>query len=408
MKRILTYILFLSLCTSLLAQRRTISEVDYRRSSIYSLLIYHAEQDFGKNIADVFVDMPISDKYNDHDLSVKVIQTNSTLPSNEKGEQFLKNNHIAARLVGRWFNRDPQTGVCDMSLIAQRGLYDASEFKRQLAAQTVRGNAMLEDAGEELIHNTFVLVNDIVYIDQAPKAQAAGTAMSVFGALLGGVLGATVGGDVGNAVNSTTQVAASMVNTIKGFNVKVNTHLYRLKWDEETAQTFYETMYTDTADVEKVKTFNQQHDMFQLEYIGSQLSSGKNISFMGVNLDTPDQMVRKACTRAIDENIANLARNFEVFKTKVRLVSADPIKAPIGLKENISDKSRFEVLQQVEKDGRTTYKQVAVIKPVAGQIWDNRFMAGEENAANADIQYTTFTKVSGGHIDVGMLIRELK
>jgi hypothetical protein len=148
--------------------------------------------------------------------------------------------------------------------------------------------------------------------------------------------------------------------------------------------------------------------MFRLEYIGSQLSSGKNLSFMGVNLDTPDQMVRKACTRAIDENIANLARNFEVFKTKVKLVSADPIKAPIGLKEDISTDSRFEVLQAYEKDGRTYYRQVALIRPVSGQIWDNRYMAGEEKAAGADLKYTTFTKISGGQVEAGMLIRELR
>ena len=42
-----------------------------------------------------------------------------------------------------------------------------------------------------------------------------------------------------------------------------------------------------------------------------------------------------------------------------------------------------------------------------GMIWDNRFMAEQENADGATLTYTTFKKVSGGEILPGMLIREI-
>ena len=41
-------------------------------------------------------------------------------------------------MVGRWFNRDYMTGVCDVELVKERGLYNASEldkadvYKRQM------------------------------------------------------------------------------------------------------------------------------------------------------------------------------------------------------------------------------------------------------------------------------------
>ena len=41
-------------------------------------------------------------------------------------------------------------------------------------------------------------------------------------------------------------------------------------------------------------------------------------------------------------------------------------------------------------------------------IWDNRYMASEEQAYGSDFGFTTFRKVSGGDFYPGMLIREIK
>lgn len=401
--RFIVLLLAVQFSAQTFAQQRKIEEVDYRRSSIYSILINHTEQSMGENIGDVFIGMPLPDKYNDHDLSVKIITVDKKLKQKERGEEFLSNNNVASHLVARWFNRNPLTGECDMELIKSRGLYNASELDKELASQSVRGLAMLEDAGEELIHNTFVLVNDIRYIDKEKQGQAAGVALNV----IFSVLGAVAGMNTQQAANL-GQSFQAMMETLKGFKVKVHTYLYRLAWDEETAMLFYETMYSDTPDAEKKAAFEANRDKFKLEYVGSQLSSGSDVSFMGVNLDTPDEMIRKACVRAIDENVANLARNFEPFKVKVKLTSSEPIQAPIGLKEEITEKTTFEVLVPEIKNGKTTYRQVAIIRPKKNMIWDNRYMAKEEGAVGSTLNCTTFEKVSGGTIQAGMLIRELK
>ena len=388
------------------AQHRKIEEVNYRRSSLYSILINHTEQKMGPDIANVFIDMPVPDKYNDHDLSVKLIEATAKLNKEEKGEDFLKRNFVASHLVARWFERDPLTGACNTELIQARGLYDASQSAINIADKTLRGEALLRDAGEELIPNTFVLVNDIRYIDKEKQGQAAGAALNVFLSILGAVAGAVTGANF-SFMSDLGKSVQAMMETLKGFKVKVNTHLYRLVWDEETAAQFYSTMYSDVPDAVKKEAFENNRDMFRLEYVGSQLSSGSDVSFLGVNLDTPDQMIRKACTRAIDENVANLAHNFEFFRVKERLTSVDPLQAPVGMKEDVTEKSRFEVLLPELKNGKTTYRQIAIIKPKKNMIWDNRYMAFEEGAAGANLKATTFEKVSGGEILPGMLIREL-
>ena len=410
MKRaLLSLCLLVVVLVSLNAQRRQIEEVDYRRNSIYSILINHTEQHYGQNVAVEFIKMPLPDKYNNHDLSVKIITVNDKTPKEERGEDFLVRNNVASHLVAKWFDRNPQTGVCSMDVIKQRGLYNATEFDKQLAAHSIRGNALLEDAGEELIHNTFVIVNDIRYVDKEKAGQIAGMVLHVALAMIGAIAGAAVGNsNLAGSFNDLGESMNKMMQTLKGFRVKVNTHLYRLQWDEETAATFYEKMYTEVEDAEKAAYFNSHRSMFKLEYIGSQLSSGSEVSFIGVNLSSPEQMIRKACIRAIDENVANLAKNFEQFKVKIRLSNVAPLQAPVGMKEEITENTRFEVLEPTEQNGKTTYRHVAYIKPRKGLIWDNRYMAEEEGALGATLHATTFEKVSGGQVTSGMLIREVK
>ena len=391
---------------TLFAQKKSISEIDYRRSSIYSLMISHTDDKYTDEISDIFVSMPLPDRYNDHDLSIKLLKT-ATQVKEENVRRFLNNNHVASHLVSRWFNRDIHTGVCNLDLIKERGLYNASEFDRIIAEQSIRGNVLLEDAGEDLLQNTFVLVNEIQYVNQENAGIAAGVALQILMSLAGAVTTAYTGTNVTGSFNQAGEGLNQMMQTLKGFKVKVHTYLYRLQWDEETAARFYAEMYSDRPDEHKKEVFESNRDLFKLEYVGSQLSSGKDISFLGVNLDTPEQMIRKACTRAIDENVANLAHNFEPFKIKVKLTNVMPIQAPIGMKEDVKENTKFEVLLPEVINGKTKYKHIALIKPIAGMIWDNRFMAREEGAVGSTLDYTTFEKISGGDILPGMLIREV-
>lgn len=377
------------------------SAMNYRRSSLYSLLVKHNDQKFAQEISNVFLSIPIPDKYNNHDLSVKVVNMSEKLKDTDLIEDFIETNGIASRMVARWFNRDPFTGECNVDTVRARGLYDASEFDKELAARSQRGLAMLEDAGEDLIPNTFLIVNDIRYVDREKTGRAIGAAFRILGAVAGAATGISNLGDLGDSMGD-------MMETLKGFKVNVNTYLYQLDWDEETAMTFYREYYASKPDPAKKKAFEDNRDKFHLTYIGSQKSSGKDVSFIGVNLDDPTQMIRKACQRAIDENIASLQKNFDVFKVKTPLINTEPICAQIGMKEGITKDSRFEVLEMVMEDDKIEYKKVGEVKPIEGMIWDNRYMAKEEGAPGSELKYTTFKRISGRDFYPGMLIREIK
>lgn len=398
-------------------------ETKYRRSSIYSLMIKHDQQKFADDISKVFLEMPVPDKYNDHDLSVKVISVSDKKLKDKAGiTDFLNRNQIASRLVGRWFDRDVLSGQCDMQLVKERGLYNANEFDLELANRSQRGIALLEDAGEDLIGNTFVLVNDIRYIDRSKGSATIGIILKIIGALGQGMHNAQEKKNSNNrnarynkntnqkSIQESFNDLAELAESYKGFKVKIHSYLYRLVWDDDIASTFYNDTYTDSNnDVARLNSFERKRGTYRLEYIGEQESSGSRTSFLGIKEDEPLLMVRKACQRALDENVANLQRNFDVFKVKVPLNQTDPITAPIGLKEGMTEKSKYEVLEIRQDDkGRTVYKRVGTIVPEKGKIWDNRFMASEEKARGADLGKTTFRKTSGGTFYPGMLIREIK
>lgn len=399
----------LAITIALLATIKTFSQenqLEYRRSSIYSILVNHTDQQFASEIKEAFLEIPVPDKYNDHNLSVKVLTMNEKLSGassqkeNPEITRFLSDNLVASRLVGRWFNRDFYTGECNMELIKERGLYNASEFDIQFAMHSARGLAMLQDAGAELIGNTFVLVNDIRYIDKNKGAKVAGSIIKV----LGSVAAAYSGYDI----EDLTDNIGDMVETIKGFSVKINTFLYQLDWSEDKFDLFLQNQYSDGTDINKKNNFEKARSSYKLKYVGKVESKGGTTSFLGINEDEPIVMVRKACQRAIDENVVDLQREYEDFRTKTPLASSEPITAFIGMKEGVAPNSRFEVLEIVElENGKHKYNRVGVIEPIENLIWDNRFMAVEEGAAGATLGYTTFRKVSGKDFSKGMLIREI-
>jgi hypothetical protein len=317
----------------------------------------------------------------------------------------VKNNAIARRMVGKWFNRDPEKGYFDMDLIHSRGFDDATYYDVHEAEKLTRGMATLADAGQELLENTFLIVNDIKYFDKRNAAKAGGILIKVAGAVASEYTGESIYKDLGN-------IAGDIVSKIEGFKVTVITHLYQLAWNEKYLSMLYEDYYVDSTNFcpEKKAGFDNEMQFFRMKYIGMQSVFSGKTSIAGVNTETPEQMIRKVCTRAIDKSIVQLQRAHEVFRVKTPIfeVKGNIIKAKVGLNEGVTKKTKFEVLEHtMDKNEKIQYKRVGVIKP-AGRIWDNRYMAVEERAKDAFLNYTEFKKISGGNLQPGMLIRQIK
>lgn len=374
-----------------------------RRASLCSIMVKHTAEKYADDIENEFLQIPVDDKYNDHNLSVRVATIESGKLLEDQINSFVSNNNIASRLVAKWFNRNKFTGECNLDLVKSRGLYDASALDFELASKSVRGKAMLEDAGEDLISHTYLLVNDITYIDKGKRSSFWGDLAGV--ALAAGAMVAGVDTDVATDIGKLT---SATISSLKGFSVKIHSQLYRLVWDEETSSKFYNSHYWQSGMDGNPMLFEAERKNYRLEYVGDVVSKGGTTSFLGINEDQPYLMIRKACARAIEENVADLQKKYEQFRIKTPVTTVNPtITARIGMKEGVKANSKFEVLERQEKDGKTEYKRVGVVQPVNNMIWDNRFMASEEGAVGANLGQTTFKKLSGGDFYPGMLLREM-
>lgn len=388
---------------------------EYNRSSLYTITLLHSSDRMYKEIYGAAQELSIPDKYNDHSLNLRVLlsdqdkgkMTTDKDENVEKISHFLEQNQVGKRLVAKWFNRDKNTGAFDVETLVERGHYNISSLDLQKSMHTIEGTMCLSDADAELIPQTFVIVNDITYIDKEKNAQAAKAFFQVFGAVLG-----AVGGSIGSLAQSASDLAASISDVIAGFTVDVRSYLFQLEWNPEISNKFYLDYFynTDNIDEQKKSAFESDKSTFRLKYIGTYNARSEKTSPRG--LYAPADVFRKVLARATDKNIVELQRQYEVFKVTsvVTGISAkNEIFVPIGLKEGVSAQSKYEVLERIVDKNRIRYERRAIISPKKDAIWDNRYMAKEEDSPNADLKHTTFVIQSQlAPLYAGMLVREIK
>jgi hypothetical protein len=377
------------------------SKLKYRRSSLYTLMIDDPAREHYSTIKNAFGNTELSDKFNDHNLGPYLMPgEGGEKDQTQFIENYLNQKNVAKKLVEKWFLRD-ENGGFSMDLIADRGQYNASDLNVKLAKESKRGRALLKDAGEELIGNTFVVVYDYKYTNKKEQAKKAGGFLNVVSSVAS-VAGADVVSNVADGANLAAQTMG------KGYFVRTTSYLYRLVWDDETANTFYQDHWFSAGenDADKKQAFDRS-SLFKLKYVGSEISR-TNLQSTVFSNKSDNQLIEIATTRAVDKNIGKLQRTYEEFRVKTPLLSGDPISAKIGLKEDLEKGDKFEVLEQViNNDGETEYRRVGKIKVDKRQIWDNRFLSDEENEKKEDQPEYTVFKGNNNRYASGMLIRQI-
>ena len=437
------------------AQKRDSLDENYRRSSLCVFLIEEAGMPMRDSIRMAFLTSPIPDKYNDHNVvgdriidrevygeltdadraaflaaakAEPVVGEDGTLevPKKKGGGfgsfmkgmiglptltgsasdlskddygavayRYIRENAVAKRLADGWFLEGDS--VFSMRRVQERGLYGASAFDIETARNSARGRAMLEDIGEDLIGNTFVLVSRYRYMSKDELAAEIDAIAQAAAELAGG-------GYASLAASAATLAVKASLGA--GDYVKSTAYLFKLRWNPEVAGRLYGELWGD-------REAYDNSDLFSLRYIGSE-SAWANVK-AGIFTDKSEaELIRIATINASDATIAKLAKKNDVFKTKTPLIVDEEggIYARIGLKEGLEAGDRFEVLERVwdEKKGRTVYVKRGEVKVAKDQIWDNRYMADEELKLTGREQGFDRTRFVGSARGLysGMLLRQIK
>lgn len=378
----------------------------YRRSSLYTMMVHNTERAHWNVIAKSFGNSKIPEKYNDHNIGPYLLETNLKKDSLVTYiDQYIKDEGVAKKLVARWFNRSAEGGF-DMNLIAERGSYNASDLDLKIAQSSKRGLALLADAGEELLQNTFTIINDYKFLS-LEDATALMQEIADTGSNASGIGGSLLGEAKSNAFSSAGDITSVAGELVKGYVVLSTSYLYKLEWTDSVSAVFYEQYWNEDGAIDPAKKEAfESSNIFSLKKVGFQ-SDFQIIPNLLTEKSYPE-LISIATQKATDKAMAKLQRSYEEFKTKTPLYGTDPLIAKIGAKEGLKKKDKFEVLEQIlDNEGRTRYKRKGVLTVDESKIWDNTYTDEPKDNEDTERVATEFKGSSKG-LYAGMLLRQIK
>ena len=446
-KNLSIFLFAILICVQCFAQEEN-SEFKYRRSSLHTMMVQNPTivlaDDSNLPIAKItrksFTDSPFPSKYDNHDISTPGIsykyltlieseeednekKSEKTIGPNGKSinkkdsknieqiQNYLKQNKIANKMVAKWFNQKPD-GLMDQELIIERGWNNATEADvAKLSMLEVGLTAQFENAGLELIGNTFIVVNQYKFVDNEFVARPVYEAA---------VLTAN---EIENptAKNLALKAAEKLYQKAQGYSIRTKAYLFKLAWNDSIIDPFYDKMYCAKGYKEEEKQQRKElfdkSELFHFEFVGVE----KNTRIITSKLDpekaiSEEQKIQQATTRAIDQTYALLQKEYDVFKPLSQLVFGEKAKncsAKIGTKEGLEGGEKFDVLKPSfnSKTGRSEFKTVGTIKVDKKNVWDNQYYVGEGPTLEGDevaIQATKFKGCKGSYTNFFAFIRQTK
>lgn len=355
--------------------------------------------------------------------------------------RYLIDSKFANQLVAKWFNakdKKEDGSHYDLSLIQERGLYDASKLDVMKAAESTRRWAVLQDAGMELISHTFVSFTHFEIIDgrkykERSHASSAGKRASKL-----------VGGLFGSSKEEMDEMHENEASETAGYYITSTTHIFQLEWNKELEEKFINEYWE--ADLSKLMNSSD----FKIKYLGYEQESVKTMQdVLGKGLfkqlgnkfkeivsnpfksneetrsehesqraDLTLEMTEQSLIRSIDATYAAIQKDYDDFKVMAPLIDVDKDEATafIGLKEGVTGKSQFEVYERVynEKTCAFEYKKVGKLSVDKDRIWDNRYTLIDDGAnviGKGDKAITldrTYLKGKTSDLAPGMLLRQIK
>lgn len=355
----------------------------YNRSAL-SIIVLENKTEFNNDLKSASSEVDIPGKYDDNSLDVTSLKIGSKSSSVIK--RSLEQKKIPNEILAKWFARNDK-GEFDMSVIFDRGLYNATDDDVVKASTTKIGVAGLKDAGEKLIDHSYVLVLDYYGIKSMKE--------------------------IYDKRDAAREVAAEKSNTTfrpvtrnrNGWEGKARAYLFKMNLNDSIINTFYDDMWIYEDDNDSVRLIKQamfDAAEFPVHYImqgngsadGTQFKSGHILS-TGAQLSR-QQLFQKMITTGMNSVIEDIERTYAEFQVKTPVYKTRPIRAKIGKKEGLMTDHRYFVKEtKQKKNGQIVLKRKAVVR--VKKAFNNKYVA----KGNSNV-YSTFYKTSGVGVESGM------
>jgi hypothetical protein len=328
--------------------------------------------------------IPKEDKFYSNSLDVKDLQ----MPQLKRGELLstawqpilteLTRQNVAKNEVVAWYSRQPN-GLMSMSLIHERGEFNATDDAYHLATTTKRGTSELKDFGSKLIAKTYVVVLSYAAVRYSASSSADQHSWSC---------------------------------TVRAF-------VYKLRYNDVVENQIYDT-WIDEDDspqqmADKQRRFNQiALDMDYITQVSASVSVTALITGRSVygeeglakivratmSVTSKDELLTDMYHKGYKSVMNELEKKVPEFKVLAGVSSLQPIRAKIGKKEGLRTDQRYFVTEyEMANNGKIKAKRKAVVR-VGGNVVDNRRVTtGNSGESN-------FYQIAGRKVEKGMTLEQ--
>ncbi len=381
MKKIFIYLLFFLSWIGVMAQ--DIAEANkvpttYDRSSVTVLFLDFSTGNHWYEAKSKIDNLIFSDKYDNNNLEALLLVPSfprSAVPGNNL-QTAIQNDLMSigagTKIISKWYNRKSD-GTMDMELVHERGRFTATDADFLRAQTSKRGNAALEEYGNRLINLSYILVIDI---------------------------------------NEIKTMAETGITNMKGWQASVTGYLYRISFDDQIRNQFYDTwIYDDDSPEVKLQKKNAfeklQVPVVPVVQKNMRLVSSQPEGDTGVALffkpKTTDELLQELVQKSYDDIVYRIEMEVEEFKVKTALYSTRPLRAKIGLKEGLKTDFRFFAYEYVynSRTNKAVPKRRGVIRAASkSKIVDNR------KVATGQMETSQFYQVHGRKLDAGYILQQ--
>ena len=360
---------------------------EYDRNSLTVLMLDYngSHNNYGSCLRQAMYKLTVPSKFDNNMLSTRVV---SSADNSDNIRQALESTRIPNDIFSKWFSRGAD-GRFDMSVIHERGLYNATDADVLEASASKVGLAKLQDAGESLIGRSFVMVLSFRGIQTMEQYY--------------------------DELDANRRSVASLLNTKyvpvtrsrNGYRTDVVGYLYKLSDVSESMDDFYSNMWVfdDDSEEDKSRKINAfDNAKFKLEYVtavsrtveASQLNVGQQKNQEQLFVDLVDV--------SVDGLVYELESTVDDWKVVTALYDTHPLRAKIGTKENLNVDDRYFVYEyRMNKDNQVYADRRGVVreKKVAG---NSQVAQGQSD--NDAKQMSSFYQIAGHRLEPGMFMEQ--
>ena len=338
MKKIYKISLCIALCFAIVngsfaQKKKTVVENEesvcsYSRNSISLLYTSYSDN------LDSYVSSGLSGATIDEKFDVNYIATRAIPISGKRDsgcdsilDERVNEVNVGRDIIAYWYNRDPNTGVMDVSIMKERSLYNASAQDKMNAAASQVNN--IASMGAAMIPNSYIVVFDVKSISQSTS------------------------GD--------------------GYYASGNAYVYKIEFsmDQYKSSGKWILRENDNADkrAEKMKMFNELK--IPMARVLKMTVSGSGNTYA------------EAVTDMFSEgNLNKMEKKIDGWKVKTSVYDVKPIIAKVGKKEGIKNGDRYRAFSfQENKEGQLVMVKKGYVR--ATSVVDNRTDKSDSTTMNS-------------------------